>query len=123
MSGRLLRPKEACQRLGISYGTLHKWIKEGKIKAVRSESGYHLIPEEEVERILERRQEPREQITDDIRYQVAEWAAARYREVEREYMEIFENIYKLLQLLHKIIEDIKTTQGLKKEKSKSGRNL
>ena len=50
-TGRLLRPKEACQRLGISYGTLHKWIKEGKIRAVRSESGYHLIPEEEVERV------------------------------------------------------------------------
>jgi len=68
-TGRLLRPKEACQRLGISYGTLHKWIKEGKIRAVRSESGYHLIPEEEVERV--RKYGPR----------VADWAveaAERY---------------------------------------------
>ncbi|MEM1645842.1 MAG: helix-turn-helix domain-containing protein, partial [Ignisphaera sp.] len=27
---RLLRPKEACQLLGISYSTLLRWIREGK---------------------------------------------------------------------------------------------
>jgi excisionase family DNA binding protein len=39
VSERLLRPKEACQRLGISYSTLSRWVREVKIKAVRAASG------------------------------------------------------------------------------------
>jgi excisionase family DNA binding protein len=52
-SERLLRPKEACQRLGISYPTLARWVKEGKIKAVRTAGGKYRIPESEVRRIAE----------------------------------------------------------------------
>ena len=50
---RLLRPKEACQRLGISYPTLARWVKEGKIRAVRTAGGKYRIPESEVRRIAE----------------------------------------------------------------------
>jgi len=50
---RLLRPKEVCQRLGISYPTLARWVKEGKIKAVRTAGGKYRIPESEVRRIAE----------------------------------------------------------------------
>ncbi|MFP3287649.1 MAG: IS607 family transposase [Acidilobus sp.] len=50
---RLLRPKEACQRLGISYPTLARWVKEGKIRAVRTAGGKYRIPESEVMRIAE----------------------------------------------------------------------
>jgi len=50
---RLLRPKEACQRLGISYPTLARWVREGKIRAVRTAGGKYRIPESEVMRIAE----------------------------------------------------------------------
>ena len=50
---RLLRPKEACQRLGISYPTLARWVREGKIRAVRTAGGKYRIAESEVMRIAE----------------------------------------------------------------------
>lgn len=52
-SEKLLRPKEVCQRLGISYPTLSRWVREGKIKAIRIVGGVHRIPESEVRRIAE----------------------------------------------------------------------
>jgi len=52
MSERLLRPKEACRVLGVSYVTLRRWIKEGKIRAVQTLGGKYRIPESEVKRIL-----------------------------------------------------------------------
>jgi len=51
-SERLLRPKEACSRLGISYSTLRRWIKEGRIRAVQTIGGKYRIPESEVRRLL-----------------------------------------------------------------------
>jgi excisionase family DNA binding protein len=52
-SERLLRPKEVCQRLGISYSTLSRWVGEGRIKAVRTAGGVFRVPESEVRRIAE----------------------------------------------------------------------
>jgi len=46
-----LRPREACNILRVSYSTLMHWIKEGRIKAVRTPSGRYLIPRREVERV------------------------------------------------------------------------
>ncbi len=48
----MLRPKEACRLLGVSYVTLRRWIKEGKIKAVQTLGGKYRIPESEVKRLL-----------------------------------------------------------------------
>jgi len=48
-----LRPKEVCKRLGISYSTLSRWVREGRIKAVRTAGGVFRIPESEVRRIAE----------------------------------------------------------------------
>jgi len=48
----LLRPKEACSRLGISYSTLRRWIREGRIRAVQTIGGRYRIPESEVRRLL-----------------------------------------------------------------------
>ena len=47
-----MRPKEACRVLGVSYVTLRRWIKEGKVKAVRTLGGKYRIPESEIKRIL-----------------------------------------------------------------------
>jgi len=49
---RLLRPKEACSRLGVSYSTLRRWIREGRIRAVQTIGGRYRIPESEVRRLL-----------------------------------------------------------------------
>jgi putative resolvase len=53
LSERLLRPKEVCQKLGISYSTLSRWVREGRIKAIRTAGGVFRIPESEVRRIAE----------------------------------------------------------------------
>ncbi|MGC9072290.1 MAG: excisionase family DNA-binding protein, partial [Acidilobus sp.] len=53
---RLLRPREACQLLGISYSTLLRWVREGKVRAVRTEGGKYRIPYSEVRRYLEGRE-------------------------------------------------------------------
>ncbi len=47
-----MRPKDACRFLGVSYVTLRRWIKEGKIKAVQTLGGKYRIPESEVKRLL-----------------------------------------------------------------------
>jgi excisionase family DNA binding protein len=52
-SERLLRPKDVCQRLGISYSTLSRWVREGRIRAIRTAGGKYRIPESEVRRIAE----------------------------------------------------------------------
>ncbi|MDT7902142.1 MAG: helix-turn-helix domain-containing protein, partial [Acidianus sp.] len=45
----MLRPKEACQRLGISYATLREYVKKGYIKPVILQSGKWRFREEDVE--------------------------------------------------------------------------
>jgi len=52
-SERLLRPKEVCRRLGISYSTLSRWVREGRIRAIRTAGGKYRIPESDVRRIAE----------------------------------------------------------------------
>jgi excisionase family DNA binding protein len=52
-SERLLRPKEVCERLGISYSTLSRWVREGRIRAIRTAGGKYRVPESEVRRIAE----------------------------------------------------------------------
>ena len=48
-----MRPKEVCRRLGISYPTLSRWVREGRIRAIRTAGGVFRIPESEVRRIAE----------------------------------------------------------------------
>uniref|UniRef100_A0A7C4BCI3 IS607 family transposase n=1 Tax=Ignisphaera aggregans TaxID=334771 RepID=A0A7C4BCI3_9CREN len=48
-----MRPREVCQRLGISYSTLSRWVREGRIRAVRTAGGKYRVPESEVRRIAE----------------------------------------------------------------------
>jgi excisionase family DNA binding protein len=48
-----LRPREVCQRLGISYSTLSRWVREGRIRAIRTAGGKFRVPESEVKRIAE----------------------------------------------------------------------
>jgi putative resolvase len=48
----LLRPKEVCQRLGISYTTLRDYVKRGYITPVLTPGGKWRFREEDVERLM-----------------------------------------------------------------------
>ncbi|WP_390530811.1 IS607 family transposase [Sulfurisphaera ohwakuensis] len=48
----MLKPKEVCQRLGISYRTLQSYVKKGYIKPVVLQSGKWRFREEDVERLM-----------------------------------------------------------------------
>ena len=56
MRERLLPPREACKRLGISFITLKWWIYSGKVRAVKTPTGRWMIPESEIERIISGRE-------------------------------------------------------------------
>ncbi len=56
MLERLLPPREACKRLGISFITLKRWIYSSKIRAVKTPTGRWMIPESEIERIISGRE-------------------------------------------------------------------
>lgn len=51
-SSRLLTPRDAAQRLGVSYSTFKQWIYKGSVRTVRTSGGHHRIAETEVERLL-----------------------------------------------------------------------
>jgi excisionase family DNA binding protein len=48
----MLRPKEVCQRLGISYATLREYVKKGYIQPVILQSGKWRFREEDVEKLM-----------------------------------------------------------------------
>ena len=56
---RLLKLRELCEIVGISYSTLKQWVREGKVKVYRTATGRWRIPYSEVERILGLRPEAR----------------------------------------------------------------
>jgi molybdopterin-binding protein len=51
-SSRLITPRSAAQRLGVSYSTLKQWIYKGSVRTIRTSGGHHRIAEAEVERLL-----------------------------------------------------------------------
>lgn len=48
-------PVEAAKLLGVSHVAVRKWIKAGRIKAVKNYYGMYRIPESEVRRLIEER--------------------------------------------------------------------
>jgi molybdopterin-binding protein len=54
---RLLRPRDAAERLGLSYPALKQWIYKGKIAAIRTVGGHYRIAESELDRYLFRKTE------------------------------------------------------------------
>jgi len=51
-SRRLMTPRAAADRLGVSYSTFKQWIYKGSVRTVRTSGGHHRIAETEVERLL-----------------------------------------------------------------------
>jgi molybdopterin-binding protein len=52
---RLLRPREAARRLGLSYPALKQWIYKGKLAAIKTAGGHYRIAEAELDKYLFRR--------------------------------------------------------------------
>jgi molybdopterin-binding protein len=48
----LVTPREAAQRLGVSYPTLKQWIYKGSVRTRRTAGGHHRIPASEIDRLL-----------------------------------------------------------------------
>ncbi len=48
----LLTPRQAAERLGMSYPTLKHWILAGRIRTVKTPGGHHRIPLEALEEFL-----------------------------------------------------------------------
>jgi molybdopterin-binding protein len=44
VSPRLLTPRQAAEKLGMSYPALKHWILAGRIKTVKTPGGHHRIP-------------------------------------------------------------------------------
>jgi molybdopterin-binding protein len=55
---RLLSPREAALRLGISYPTIKQWLYRGKIKGIKTPGGHYRIPEAELDGLLAQAKRP-----------------------------------------------------------------
>ena len=49
MNGDYLKPSEIAKRLGVTRGAVYKWIREGKLKAVRFGDNAVRVPRAELE--------------------------------------------------------------------------
>ena len=57
---KLLKPREFCEIVGISYSTLKQWVREGRVRVLRTSTGRWRIPYSEVERVLGLKPEKKE---------------------------------------------------------------
>jgi molybdopterin-binding protein len=48
----LLTPRQAAERLGMSYPALKHWILTGRIRTVKTPGGHHRVPPEALEEFL-----------------------------------------------------------------------
>lgn len=48
----LLTPRQAADRLGVTYSTLKQWIYKGAVRTRPTAGGHHRIPQSEIERLL-----------------------------------------------------------------------
>ncbi len=52
----MLTPRQAAEKLGMSYPALKHWILAGRIRTVKTPGGHHRIPLEAIEEFLPRSQ-------------------------------------------------------------------
>ena len=48
----LLTPRQAAEKIGISYAALKHWILAGRVHTVKTPGGHHRIPPDELEKFL-----------------------------------------------------------------------
>ena len=49
----MLTPRQAAEKLGISYAALKHWILAGRIRTVKTPGGHHRIPIEALQALLQ----------------------------------------------------------------------
>ena len=59
-SEKLLKPREFCELISISYRTFKRWVSEDRVHVVRTPTGRIRVPYSEVERILREKPETKE---------------------------------------------------------------
>jgi excisionase family DNA binding protein len=57
-SSDLLRTEQVAKLLNVAPGTVRNWVRLGRIRSVRLPGGQYRIPREEVEKLLQGRDEP-----------------------------------------------------------------
>ena len=53
MQEKMFSTGEAGKLLGVSYVTVARWIRAGKLRAIKLPSGHYRVPESEIKRLLE----------------------------------------------------------------------
>jgi molybdopterin-binding protein len=56
----LLQLRDAALQLGISFPTIKQWIYKRKIRSIRTAGGHHRIPQAEIDRLLFRARDKKE---------------------------------------------------------------
>jgi molybdopterin-binding protein len=51
-SSALLTPRQAAEKLGISYAAFKRWIRAGRIRTVKTPGGHHRIPSDALDDFL-----------------------------------------------------------------------
>src|ERR1700740_532653 len=51
-SSNLLTPRQAAERLGISFPALKHWILAGRIRTIKTPGGHHRVPLEALEEFM-----------------------------------------------------------------------
>ena len=51
-SSNLLTPRQAAERIGISYPALKHWILAGRIRTVKTPGGHHRVPAEALDEFM-----------------------------------------------------------------------
>lgn len=54
----MYRTSQVANLLGVTSSTINRWIKSGKLKAIRTEGGHHRIEEGEVDKLQQRARDP-----------------------------------------------------------------
>src|SRR6476620_4249120 len=58
--GKLLKPSEVAERLGVDTGTVSRYIRDKKLPAIYTAGGHHRVYEVDLEAFLARVERPRE---------------------------------------------------------------
>jgi chromosome partitioning protein len=58
--GKLLKPSEVAERLGVDTGTVSRYIRDKKLRAIYTAGGHHRVYEVDLEAFLARVERPRE---------------------------------------------------------------
>jgi excisionase family DNA binding protein len=103
---RLLKPREFCGIVGISYRTFKRWVSEGKIRVVRTPTGRIRVPYGEVMKIISGVEEgaglkPRQELIEELTRVVSSFAEKLYPCSPDKKKRLVEGFKKLLEEVEK----------------------